>query len=378
VGRPPPAAERSAQLTQLLRREISGSPISFARFMELTLYHPSLGYYGCSENPIGRAGDFITSVSVGRVFGALLACHFQDWHEQHPHPAWQIVEGGAHDGQLAVDILTWLRTHAPDSYARLAYWLLEPSSRRQTWQASRLAGHRDRVRWARSWDELPAGDLCGAIFANELLDAMPAHRLAWDAKQRCWCEWGVAVHGDAFVWERMPLSASLRERTDLLPAVPEGLAEVMPDGFTTELSPLATEWWGRAANALQSGQLMTLDYGYTAEEELAPWRPNGTLRSYRAQVSDDRVLEAPGTRDLTAHVNFGRLLAIGERAGLRTELVTTQGRFLGGLLQRLSGAGDTCADWSPAERRQLQTLTHPSQFGQAFRVLIQARDASPE
>ncbi len=204
---------------------------------------------------------------------------------------------------------------------------------------------------------------------------MPVHRLAWDAASQSWHEWGVGATAEGFRWERMPLSAMLREKTDLLPAVPEGLAKVMPDGFTTELSPLATEWWERAANVLQMGQLMTLDYGYTAEEELAPWRPKGTLRSYHAQVSDDHVLEGPGTRDLTAHVNFGRLLATGEKAGLRTDCLTTQGRFFGGLLQRLSGTGETCANWSPAERRQFQTLTHPGQFGQAFKVLVQARSA---
>jgi len=369
-----PMAERSERLAELLRAEMRHGPIPFARFMEVALYHPDLGYYEGGEDVVGRRGDFVTSVSVGSVFGELLACYFCDWREHRMHGAWQIVEGGAHDGQLALDILNWLRHHAAATYDQLEYWLLEPSPRRRTWQAATLAGHQARVRWARTWEELPAEGVTGVVFANELLDAMPVHRLAWNAASGSWLEWGVGATAEGFRWERMPLSAGLRGRSELLPSTPPELARVIPDGYATEVSPLAAEWWQRAATALRAGQLMTLDYGCSQADELAPWRPDGTLRAYRAQAAESDVLEEPGERDLTAHVHFGRLCAIGEKAGLRTECLTTQGRFFVSLFQRLSGAGDTCANWSPAERRQLQTLIHPGQFGQAFKVLVQTRD----
>lgn len=406
--------------------------------MELALYCPVYGYYETEGDKIGRRGDYFTSVSVGRLFGELLAFQFADWLETRPAGAEcqetgaechgkgheqlgaregggmaegaeagvQIVEGGAHRGELAGDILRWLRQERPGLFERLEYWILEPSERRRGWQVETLAEFGSKVRWAKELAELesparqasepektwgkgdkargPAAGLrrreagrernsgvtlhrSRIIFANELLDAMPVHRLGWDAGGKAWFEWGVTFDGSQFKWARMPAPPAL------VPAV-SPLESVLPDGFTLEVSPAATEWWRQAANALGAGKLLTFDYGLTTEEIFVPERREGTLRAYRRHRLSPEPLAEPGQQDLTAHVNFSAIQEAGEAAGLRTEGLVTQSRFLTGIVEKVLSGAAGFGEWTPERTRQFQTLTHPEHLGRAFRVLVQARE----
>ena len=112
--------------------------MSFARFMELALYHPEWGYYETDVGRVGRGGDFVTSVSVGAAFGQLLASRFSEWLGGIDSPV-RIVEAGAHDGTLARDILDWLSEHSKPLFERLTYTIIEPSAKRREWQAKHLA-----------------------------------------------------------------------------------------------------------------------------------------------------------------------------------------------------------------------------------------------
>src|SRR5205807_8634557 len=123
----------------------------------------------------------------------------------------------------------------------------------------------------------------GLIFSNELLDAFPVHRLGWDAKKRSWFEWGVESKADQFVWSRMPRLSP--EAASFEPNLPGKLLDVLPDGFTTEVSPAASEWWRQAANSLGRGRLLAIDYGLEADEFFAPERAQGTLRGYHRHHS---------------------------------------------------------------------------------------------
>lgn len=194
--------------------------IPFARFMQLALYCPVCGYYEKEEDTIGRVGDYYTSVSVGPLFGDLLAFQFAEWLEEERWPmggnqqpevkqevaALQILEAGAHNAQLARDILAWLGERRPGLFQRLQYWIVEPSPRRQQWQKRTLGELADKVRWVRTLADLRAsppghassatphtGGIRQIIFANELLNAMPVHRLGWGGNSRVWFEWGVAL-----------------------------------------------------------------------------------------------------------------------------------------------------------------------------------------
>ena len=364
--------------------------------MELALYCPNCGYYEREEDIVGRHGDYYTSVSVGSLFGELLAFQFAEW-LQVGDEAMRIVEAGAHGGDLARDILGWLREYRPRLFHRVEYWIVEPSAARRKWQQRKLAELGNKVYWVGDLASLtgtacvdarvpaPVG-LRGIVFSNELLDAMPVHRLGWDAKARIWFEWGVTCRADQFVWTRIKdggagggdlrSSASL-SFSDLRMPIDSGLLEVLPDGFTIEMSPAVDQWWRQVARTLECGKLMTIDYGLTTEEYLMPERKEGTLRGYRRHRLVRDVLANPGQQDITAQVDFTAIRTAGESAGLRTDAFLTQAQFLTSIASRTSKDEASFGKWTPGRTRQFQTLTHPEHLGRSFRVLVQSRSSPP-
>jgi SAM-dependent MidA family methyltransferase len=334
-------------IQRLIREEIrSKGPISFARFMELALYCPNLGYYERPESRIGKAGDYYTSVSVGPLFGELLAFQFAKWLEAIPGPV-QLVEAGAHDGRLATDILSATPKALLD---RLEYWIIEPSENRQKWQRHTLNEFAGNVRWFTQFPDA----VTGVIFCNELLDSMPFTRVGWDAKAKTWFEWCVT---EDFQWARVPFIGNL---------VPD-LNSVMPDGYTVESNFGSAQWWRKAAHSLRRGKLCAIDYFLTDDELWRPERVHGTARAYRDhQVSTD-LLANPGEQDITAHVCVSFLQAAGEIEGLRSERLITQAAFLTRILQQGAHPRDSFS-------AQFKTLTHPEHLGEKFRVFIQSRD----
>ncbi len=351
--------------------------LPFARFMELALYCPEHGFYEKEKDSVGRHGDFYTSVSVGPLFGQLLAFQFAEWKKELAVEdcRWRIVEAGAHDGKLAADLLTWLRQQRPALFASVEYCVIEPSARRRQWQAGTLLEFEEKLRWVASVSHLsnPQSAIANrqftVVFSNELLDAFPVHRLGWDAKQQGWFEWGVAWGRDQFCWTRLPDPFDVSRFTFYAPE----LLAVLPDGFTTEICPAAADWWRAAAGLVQHGKLLTVDYGFTAEEFSHPERREGTLRAYhRHRVSPD-LLAHVGEQDLTAHVNFSELQSAGEAAGLKTEAFVTQAKFLTQIAGKIWQAPQTFGEWTAVHTRQFQTLTHPEHLGRPFKFLLQTR-----
>lgn len=372
----------------LIRHEIrTRGPISFVDYMELALYAPGAGYY---EQPgrVGRAGDFFTSVSVGRLFSELVACQIREWLSAMEKrilrtsvPQWLIVECGANDGLLGVEVLEALQNAAGGDLRPVELVFLEPSATRRRWQEETVSRRREEsesmlnVRWAKDWDEL--GTVHGVVFSNELLDAFPCHRVAWDAAARRWREMGVGLEGDRFVWS--PLATPSGGSTVLADAhldLPDGLLDVLPDGFTTELNPGAVNWWQSAARSLGDGWLLAFDYGLTREEFFMPQRADGTLRAYSKHRLKPDVLDCPGGQDLTAHVNFTAIQQAGFSAGLETETFDFQGRFLTRLAQKL-WAAPGAVPWDAARIGQFKTLVHPEHMGLSFRVLAQKKSRVP-
>ena len=362
---------RFMNAAEVIRADIQAcNTVSFARFMELALYCPDYGFYDKESDTVGHRGHFYTSVSVGRLFGELLAYQFTEWFEALDlRPShFSLIEAGAHDGRLAADILGWLRQHQPSLFDRLEYTIIEPSKRRQEWQGRTLAEFTPRIRWMQKLSGTPR--FTGIFFSNELLDSMPVHRYGWDAKKREWFEWGVTADQNRFTWVRLSKSCSASRLS--LPMTSD-LLEILPDGYTIEKSPAAALWWKSAANALERGKLLTFDYGHAQNECLAPERPNGTLRAYyRHRIADD-ILANAGEQDVTAHVNFTEIQSAGEAAGLQTERCQSQAKFLTEVASRAWKTGSGFGDWLPEQSRQFQTLTHPDHLGRAFQVLIQSR-----
>jgi SAM-dependent MidA family methyltransferase len=360
---------------QLLRKEILlRGPVPFQRFMEVALECPVAGYYEQFSHTPGRHGDFFTSTSVGPLFGQLLARRFCRWARAMHWTAWRIIEGGGHDGQLARDLLAWIREKQPPWYHRLQYTLLEPSERRRAWQRQTLGEFQEHVNWASDWSELGSDAVTGVIFANELLDALPIVRLGWDAAAGSWFEWGVDCTQVGFVWTRLTLDREIPPPIALwIEGAQSSWRDRLPDGFTLEVSPAALAWWSGAARSLRGGYLATLDYGLEASEWLSPSRPAGTLRAYRRHRLCAEVLSEPGDQDLTAHVNWTLLRQAGEELGLSTLGLWPQGRWLHSLLAEEESAEPGSCRFSAAEVRQFQTLSHPEQLGARFQVLVQQR-----
>jgi SAM-dependent MidA family methyltransferase len=334
-------------IQSLIRREIQAQgPISFARFMELALYCPNLGYYERPESRIGKRGDYYTSVSVGPLFGELLAFQFAKWLEVISGQV-QLVEAGAHDGRLAHDVLAALPGSLLD---RLEYWIVEPSENRQKWQRQTLNNFAGKVRWFTDFPEA----VTGVIFSNELLDSMPFKRMGWDAKQQTWFEWCVT---EDFRWARLVRPSEMDRQ----------FAAVLPDAYTWDVNIAATKWWMTAAHALRAGKVCAIDYFLTDDELWRPERLKGTARAYHKHRVSNDLLANPGEQDITAHVFLRPLQKFGERAGLTTDPLITQAVFLTRILQQ--GA-------RPREpfSAKFKTLTHPEHLGERFKVFLQSRD----
>jgi SAM-dependent MidA family methyltransferase len=418
-------------LANLIREEIAAAgPISLARFMALALYHPDHGYYAQPKRPIGRRGDFFTSVSVGPMFGRLLANRFAGWLEVLGPGRLEVVEAGAHDGQLAADILSALDANHPALTKRLTYTILEPLTNRRSCQTATLERWRGQVRWFGDWAQATS-PVRGVIFGNELLDAMPVHRWTWDAGNRVWRETGVSVRQEEFTWTALADAATHAAQ----PTLPDELRATVPDGYITETNPAAVAWWTTAAQHLERGWLVAIDYGDDDAARWAPGRTNGTFRGYHAHRATVNPLANPGSQDLTTQVDFATIRRAGEQAGLRTASLQSQEQFLADILKELIRAGGSDSEsrsWNweaqssrspligfhgqlqshsprdqesavsgnptvprlpgeaptlsepscpattemaltPAERRQITTLLHPQFLGRAFQVLVQHR-----
>jgi SAM-dependent MidA family methyltransferase len=284
------------------------------------------------------------------------------------------LEAGSHDGQLAKDILGGLESIGRCEWH---YSILEPSVIRESKQRLKLSSHCHNMQWFRDWESIPEGSFSGIIISNELLDALPVHRLRWDLASKRWHEWGVELCDGRFCWAPMPktegVAEALLEQVLGIENAPQGpLLDVLPQGFTIDISPAATQWWHEAARRLKRGYLAAFDYGLEAEELFAPERQHGTLRAYYRHRCSSEVLKHPGFQDLTASVIFPAIRRAGEKAGLKTVFCGMQSDFFMRLFEQI--LLEKGGDWLRDRSRQIKTLIHPDHLGRAFRVLVQSKD----
>src|SRR5881394_2138793 len=249
-------------LIRCIRAEIEKQgPISFARFMHQALYHPEHGYYSSGRCAIGRRGDYFTNVSVGPIFGHLLAAQFAEiWERLGKIDNFVLVEQGAHHGELARDVLQSTRKRWPDFFAALRYRIIEPFpvlqerqrqtlegralSRPGTTRRSSLQSFRDKIQWRDSIDALEP--FSGVHFSNELLDAAPVHLIV-SVKTKTgstdWLEKFVTLNGDEFAFLHQPIdNRKLRDHLQKLPA--------RPASYETEVNLVALDWIGNVARKL--------------------------------------------------------------------------------------------------------------------------------
>lgn len=350
-------------------------PITFARYMELALYHPSWGYYTSGDRQIGSAGDFYTSSDVHTLFGQTLARQIVQMWEllDYPDP-WYLVEWGPGKGLLARDMLSQLSSEQPVCFAALKYRAVEVSlhlARLQQELLSPLAHHPDQFKWVKPrelWNEAGPEGLTGCIYTNEVVDSFPVHLVCFtpEGLQEIY----VGCQDDRLVELNMPLS------TPDLAKYFYDAGVVLETGRRAEVNLQAREWLKENARHLSRGFLLTIDYGHESSELFSPHRFNGTLRCFhRHRLIDDPYLE-PGNMDITASVDFSALMRWGDEDGLVTAGLTSQSAFLINLdiFDALKGFNDYT--FQPDALRvtaSIKNLIMPEGMGKAFKVLAQYR-----
>ncbi|MBI3897595.1 MAG: SAM-dependent methyltransferase [Gammaproteobacteria bacterium] len=352
--------EISARLTAVIEQEIalSGS-ISFARFMELALYTPGLGYYAGGKSKLGAAGDFITAPESYPLFARCLAHTAIDVLQA--LGGGDILEVGAGSGKLAASLLAELaaRNALPDTY-----YILDISADLRALQAQTLRAQVpqlfERVRWL---DSLPTAGFRGLVIGNELLDAMPVERFRVDADQIR--QLRVARQGGQFVWTDGIASEAIRERV-----APLALAS----DYESEISLAAEAWVRSIADVLTAGVLLLIDYGFPRAEYYHAQRNAGTLMCHYRHHAHADPLILVGLQDITAHVDFTGIAEAAHDSGLGVLGYTSQAAFLiASGIGELITAPDTDVRAHLALTDQIKKLTLPHEMGELFKVIALGR-----
>lgn len=362
-----------AALVELIRSDIRrDGPMPFVRFMELALYDPSGGYYRADSARPGLEGDFITAPELHPIFGRSLATAIEEVWRRMGEPAPFVVrELGAGTGALAVAILDGLRETGSPLLDVIAYEPVEVDERRHEAFAARLGDSGHGARYRRPGTT----PIVGIIVGNEVLDALPVHR--------------VRRRGSALMEVAVDLDPDGRlvevEIAPSTPGVATHLADAgieLVDGQTAEFARGLEAWIGDATTDLERGVLLLIDYGAPAVELYDPVRRrDGTLRAYvRHQVHDDPYRHV-GRQDLTAHVDVTAVERAASVAGLTTIGVTTQAEALMGLgiegrLQAIQADPATTFEEYALVRSALMRLLDPAAMGR-FRVMAFGRGWPP-
>jgi len=357
--------DKENTLESALRAEIQQrGPIPFRDYMARALYDPNYGYYGGGKAQVGRGGDFFTNVSVGPLFGHLLARQFAEMWRRLGEPAdFAIVEQGANRGDFAADVFSALRDFDPACYAATSLWLVEPLVPLRAVQAERLRDFESsKVRWVDSPAALPSFQ--GVHFSNELLDAFPVHRVCRRGDR--WVERAVDFQAGQFVFvDAEIVSEELNAHLAKLPAV--------PDGYETEVNLAIAPWLAEVGSKLSTGFILAIDYGYPRSDYYRPERSSGTLSAYAAHRREPNPLQRPGEIDLTSHVDFTILAEAAPQLGLQLAGFTDQHHFMVGL-SRLHFSDDYAMTTAgQQELRAFKTLMHPTLMGQSFHAICLAK-----
>lgn len=351
------AASQALQRSIAAEIERGGGAISFARFMELALYAPKLGYYSGGAEKLGQAGDFTTAPEISPLFGASLARVAAAIIAQ---SAPNILEFGAGTGKLARDVLTALDASGVrvDSYA-----IMELSGELRARQQEALKDF-PQVTWL---DDFPPA-FSGVVLANEVLDAMPVQLIRKDADG--WRELMVTVEQGEFALVPGAPDAALVERIGRQVTDESSL----PQGYTTEVHAVGCGFMASLARMLGAGKgaAILIDYGFPAHEYYLDQRSGGTLMCHYRHHAHPEPFYLPGLQDITAHVDFTAMALAAQDAGIDVLAYMNQASFLLG-----AGLGELLAQLDPLDPMRylpqtnaVQKLVSPAEMGELFKVLV--------
>lgn len=356
----PLAIERHKKLCQHIREEIetAGGFISFARYMELALYTPHLGYYMAGARQFGKSGDFVTAPDISPLFSHCIAKQCQSILAALPKS--DILELGAGAGTLAKTLLLELEksSHLPQHY-----FIFEISPALREYQYQILKTHCPHLLSRITWLTHLPQSFTGVIFANEVLDALPVHCFQVEAegiKEKC-----VTYHDQKFVWQiKAPTAPQFTER--LL----ETRAPEIP-GYESEINLMLPEWITALGHSLKEGVILLMDYGYGRREYYHPDRTTGTLQCHYQHRRHADPLIFTGLQDITAHVDFTTVVESAVSAGLTLAGYTTQVSFLlaCGLLDNVEESNTVSIEAQYQQNQAIKRLTLPSEMGEVVKVM---------
>ena len=348
----------------LTRRIDATGRITFATFMELALYWPGGGYYtrgGASE----PARDYFTAPAAHPAFGALLALQLEEmWRLMGRPRRFAVVEPGAGRGHLAHDI---------DSYTRYLDYSLRQALQYVTVERSAFAatGAGNAPSQGVLAAGLPFRNMTGCILSNELLDALPVHRVTLRAGRL----------QEIYVTHQNGRFLEVEDEPST-PLIASRLAEervTLEEGQRAEVCLELERWVGQVAATLERGFVLTIDYGHATKELYSRQRFQGTLRCYYRNTLSGNPYVQVGEQDMTAHVDFTAVAALGARYGLSSQPQQTQASFLNylGLREfqwRLSGSGLSQKE-RDSNRMAMLELARPGGMGD-FKVLVQSKNVA--
>lgn len=355
---PAPSADAlaaSRALSDLISAEIRANNgwISFARYMELVLYAPQLGYYSGGSAKLGKEGDFTTAPEITRLFGAAMAGVLAGLL---PQCAPQVLEFGAGSGKLARDILIESATRG---VLIERYFIVDLSGELRARQQEMLRDF-PQIVWL---DTLPER-FSGVVLGNEVLDAMPVQLAV--KTDHGWQERGVGQERLSFVFRDREAAPAL------IAQIPDAAA--LPVGYVTEVHAQARAFMQTLGSLMQGerGAAILVDYGFPAHEYYHPQREQGTLMCHYRHHAHPDPFYFPGLQDVTAHVDFSAMAGAAADAGLELLCYASQAAFL---LQ--AGIGELLLRTDPADAAHylpqanaLQKLVSPAEMGELFKVLV--------
>lgn len=336
--------------------------ITFARFMEMCLYEPGLGYYTSPGERIGWTGDYYTSPDLHPIFGRLIGKQLSQMRSLLGEREFTVVEMGAGKGLLAREILTYCEESSPDIFDGFRYVVCEKSPFMVARQKEILSGlpWRNQIIWTDTLrGAVPPGGGVGCFLSNELVDSFPVHRVMMRGGGLH--EMYVTFQNDRFVDVVGGLSTP-----DLLSYF-QRLGISVEEEAVADVNLEALRWIREIGRSLARGFVLTIDYGHPAYLLYSSSRRRGSLLCYfKHSVSHDPYIRV-GEQDMTAHIDFTSLAMVGKEVGLEVTGFADQTGFLLGLgiVEEMERVSDL------SEARAMRALIDPRDIGWTFKVLIQ-------
>ncbi|MFQ5963150.1 MAG: class I SAM-dependent methyltransferase [Candidatus Scalinduaceae bacterium] len=335
--------------------------ITFEEFMDLALYHPEHGYYTYKNERIGKRGDFYTSSDVHPVFGELIARQLEQMWRLLESGNFTVVEMGAGKGWLCYDIISFIKDKFPDFFEKLDYKIVEISKDFVKKQSGILKEFEDKIKWESfSSDGFTFEPVNGCFLSNEFIDSLPVHQVI--VENGCLREIYVETNNGEFFEIIDELS---------IPKLKDYFKELnvnLNEGQKAEVNLKALDWMRNVSSFLKRGFVITIDYGYLAEDLYSENRARGTLMCYYKHTTSENPFSRLGNQDITSHVNFSALMQTGKESGLTTTGYTKQSHFLIALniLDKMKESHGNIGRFLT-----MKNLILPGGMGDIFKVLIQ-------